>query len=194
MTKTDHYHHGALREALLDSAMRAIESDGLERLSLRDLAGTIGVSKTAPYRHFASKRALLEAIAAEGFRLLAADLERSEEPGPGTADRLGTIARSYIDFARSRPALYRLMFSKLGYSLESEACRLNSGRAFGVLVRAVDARMSTGWRSVENQEAVILSVWALVHGWAGLLIDGLLPRQIPAAEERWAEMVQAFLS
>ncbi|HEY9595958.1 MAG TPA: TetR family transcriptional regulator, partial [Spirochaetia bacterium] len=72
------YHHGALRAALLAEALRSLEKDGLESLSLRGLAHAVGVSKTAPYRHFADKRELLVEIAAEGFRMFADALESAQ--------------------------------------------------------------------------------------------------------------------
>src|SRR5512147_2546442 len=105
------YHHGALREALLGQAFRDLEADGLESLSLRRLAETTGVSKTAPYRHFADKRELLVTIAAEGFRLLAERLEAV--PSEGNAlEGIRALCRAYIEFARERPVLYKLMISR----------------------------------------------------------------------------------
>jgi AcrR family transcriptional regulator len=190
------YHHGALREALLGQAFRDLENVGLEGLSLRRLAETAGVSKTAPYRHFADKRALMVTIAAEGFRLLAEKLEAAQ-PGPASdGDALAGIhalCRAYIDFARERPVLYKLMFSRLGYELHSEACRLNSERAFGCLVSAVQAAQAAGWRPGMDGMALALSVWASVHGWAGLLIDGLLPAGVAAEGDGWLDPAEVLL-
>ena len=133
------YHHGALREALLSQAFRDLETGGLEGLSLRRLAEATGVSKTAPYRHFTDKRDLLVTIAAEGFRLLAEKLEAVQQPPTPNGDALMVIralCRAYVEFALERPVLYKLMISRLGYELHSEACRLNSERALGCLIRA----------------------------------------------------------
>ncbi len=174
------YHHGALREALVAQAFQDLETDGLEGLSLRRLAESAGVSKTAPYRHFADKRELLVTIAAEGFGLLAENLEAVPQAALSVAggDPLAGIRaslRAYLEFARERPVLYKLMISRLGYELHSEACRLNSERALGCLVRAVQAAQAAGWRPDKDGMALVLSLWASVHGWAALLIDGLLP-------------------
>ena len=90
MQVKEHYHHGALKKTLLAEALRELETDGLEGVSLRKVAETVGVSKTAPYRHFADKRELLVALAADGFRLLAEKLESVPPVGvePGIeADR-----------------------------------------------------------------------------------------------------------
>lgn len=245
--KRDHYHHGALRQALIESGLSEIERVGLENLSLRSIAEQLGVSKTAPFRHFPSKRALLSVLAAEGFRELADALEQAEgragapeagrewargrggEPndhppdssgrggsrsdgdraaprggprresdrahlGPDRLqDQLVALGRAYIGFALERPALYRLMFSRLGYTLESDSCKINAGRAFGVLIRSVEARTAIGWRRPEDTEALTVSVWALVHGWAGLLIDDLVPKEVPNIEKRWVEMLATLL-
>jgi AcrR family transcriptional regulator len=190
------YHHGALREALLTQALRDLESVGLEGISLRGLAETAGVSKTAPYRHFADKRELLVTLAADGFRLLAEALEAVVPPGDAPADpkeTLRSLFRAYMDFARDRPALYKLMISRLGYELHSEACRLNSERALSCLVRAVQAAQASGWHRQQEHMSLALSLWASVHGWATLLIDGLLPPGISLEGDDWLRAAQVLL-
>lgn len=198
MGEKDHYHHGALREALIVEALKVLETEGLQGISLRGLAEAAGVSKTAPYRHFADKRDLLVALAAEGFRRFADVLEGAVAgiPPVEPADPLAgirTLSRAYIGFAQAQPALYRLMFSKLGYSLHSEACRLNSARAFGILTRSVQEAQRAGWRSEQDTRALILSVWAGVHGWAGLLLDGLVPEGFIGPQEDPLALFQGLL-
>ena len=90
--------------------------------------------------------------------------------------------------------MYRLMFSKYGFTLESPQCRDNSDRAFGVLVRIAGRRMSEGWHAGEDSDAVIMSIWALVHGWAGLLNEELVPEELGSIGERWPEMIRRFLA
>jgi AcrR family transcriptional regulator len=199
MGEKDTYHHGALREALLGEALATLEKDGLQGLSLRGLAEAAGVSKTAPYRHFASKRDLMVTLAAEGFREFADKLEKAvaDAEGEGVpvsgaepSDQLSEISalsQAYLSFAKERPALYRLMFSRLGYSLHSESCRLNSERALAVLFRTVQRAQAAGWRPQQEGRALALSVWASVHGWASLLIDGLLPEGLLREGEQWPD-------
>ncbi len=196
------YHHGALREALLAQALLDLERSGLEGVSLRELAEETGVSKTAPYRHFADKRALLVTLAADGFRLLAETLEAVKPTGAdgqtGGDERtplevIRSLFCAYMEFARSRPALYRLMISRLGFELHSEACRLNSERALSCLVRAVQAAQAAGWRRQHDQVSLVLSLWASVHGWATLLIDGLLPPGVSLEGDDWLKAAQALL-
>ncbi len=207
MPAKDRYHHGALKETLLAEAMHDLETEGLEGVSLRRSAVSAGVSKTAPYRDFANKRDLLVAIAADGFRLLAEKLE-SATPAPaeggasgggsakatgGALEGIRSLFRAYMDFARERPALYKLMISRRGFELHSEACRLNSERALGSLTRAVQAAQAAGWRSEKESMSLVLSLWASVHGWATLLIDGLLPPGIVATGDDWLGFAQVLL-
>ena len=198
------YHHGALRQAILDEAFRALEKEGLEALSLRGLAASVGVSKTAPYRHFSDKRELLMTLAAEGFGALADALEAAlagmEVASSGTGGSrasatagLRVLFRAYLEFATSRPALYRLMFSRLGFSLHSEKCRINSERALGFLVRAVEQAHAGGWRSVQETNALVLSLWAEVHGWAGLLIEDLVPSNVDKSVVAFQRLSESLL-
>jgi hypothetical protein len=103
------------------------------------------------------------------------------------------LFRAYMVFARERPALYKLMISPLGFELHSEACRLNSERALSCLVRAVAAAQAAGWRAHVDRTALVLSLWASVHGWATLLIDGLLPPGISLAGDDWLRAAQVVL-
>jgi AcrR family transcriptional regulator len=178
-------------------------------LSLRGLAEAAGVSKTAPYRHFKDKHDLLVTLAAEGFREFADLLEASQAPAsasqaqaaapapavapaPDPVSGIRALSQAYLSFARERPALYRLMFSRLGYSLHSEACRLNSERALGVLFQAVARAQASGWRPEQEGRALSLSVWASVHGWASLLIDGLLPEGLLQQGEQWPDFARVL--
>ncbi len=181
--KKQPYHHGSLREALLQEALRSLEKGGLQALSLRALAQEAGVSKTAPYRHFADKEALLVDVAAEGFRMFADALEAGADDsaavdGDRTSMPVRTLLLSYLRFARANPELYRLMFSRLGYRLHSEACRTNALRAFSCLMKAVNKAQAAGWRAAQEPGALGLSVWAQAHGWSGLLNDGLIMEEM----------------
>jgi AcrR family transcriptional regulator len=192
------YHHGALREALFAQAFIDLEKVGLEGISLRQLAESAGVSKTAPYRHFTNKRDLLVTLAAEGFRLLSDKLEAASPSAnePATADpreAIRSLCRAYVDFARERPALYKLMISRRGYELHSEACRRNSERALSWLIRAVQAAQAAGWRRRQDGMSLVLALWANVHGWATLLIDELLPPGTVIPDGDWFSVAQVLL-
>src|SRR4030095_6023245 len=104
----DRYHHGDLRRALLDEALRTIQQDGVEALTLRTIGLRLVVSRTALYRHFTDKRALLSAVATEGFRMLTERLLRAwSEGGIHGFNAMGV---AYIRFAMANPSHYRVMF------------------------------------------------------------------------------------
>ena len=105
------YHHGDLRRALIDDAVQTIASQGIGALNLRQLAARVGVTSGAPYHHFASREALLAAIAEDGFleleaRLLAARDAAPTEAGP----RLEALGEAYVRFAIANPGAFRVMF------------------------------------------------------------------------------------
>jgi AcrR family transcriptional regulator len=105
------YHHGHLREALLRAAERALETGGVQSISLRELSRELGVSQGAPRRHFASKQALLDALAIRGFEQFDEALKRAAgKRGQGFKIRLTKLARTYVGFALKHPALRSLMF------------------------------------------------------------------------------------
>jgi AcrR family transcriptional regulator len=111
MDKGSAYHHGDLRAALTTAAAAEIERSGYENLSLRELATSLNVSRGAPYRHFADRRALLAALAAEGFEKLAAIYRKSVVAGKTPQQILTAAGRAYLGFATERPQLFRLMFA-----------------------------------------------------------------------------------
>jgi AcrR family transcriptional regulator len=104
------YHHGDLRAAVLKAAASDIERRGFEALSLRELASSIGVAHSAPYRHFANREALLAALAAQGYAKL---LQRYQDGAreKTAAARLRACGRAYLELAADQPQLFRLMFA-----------------------------------------------------------------------------------
>ena len=108
MKNDSRYHHGDLRAALVKAAAAASARGGSENLSLRELAESLGVSRAAPYRDFADRRALLAAVAADGFDRLTA-IYRSVH-GRSARARLAAAGRGYLAFAAERPQIFRLMF------------------------------------------------------------------------------------
>src|ERR1700747_2060815 len=110
-TKTTTYHHGHLRAALVSAALELLEERGETELSLRAVARRAGVSPAAPYRHYADREALASAVAAIGYRELAARLGAAH-PMPSPPDELASVAIAYVQFALERPALFRIMFGE----------------------------------------------------------------------------------
>jgi len=181
------YHHGNLRRALLDEALTMIGKDGVEALTLREIGARVGVSRTALYRHFADKRALLAAVASEGFRILRQRLVAAWEDGRDRA-AFEAMGVAYVDFAVANPAHYRVMF---GSALGAKANDTNAvdcdlvDEAEGAFQALVDALAALQREAiVRDEETVTMArfVWAVVHGVAMLGIDGQLPE--PGAVEQ----------
>jgi AcrR family transcriptional regulator len=178
------YHHGDLRRALLDEALRTIREDGVEALTLRAAGARLGVSRTALYRHFADKRALLTAVATEGFRMLRERLLGAW--GRGGAAGFRDMGRTYVAFAIANPAHYRVMFggSVLGQgdaALEGEAAG-----AFQALLDAIIALQRDGLVRDDDSVQLARFVWAVVHGVAMLVIDRQLPDDVAASMGEYA--------
>lgn len=188
MNQREHYHHGDLRAALIAEGLKQLELSGEAALSLRGLAKAVGVSPNAPYRHFADKTALMGALAAEGF-LLFADAIVAASVGDGVR-ALRAQGHAYLAFAQAHPALYRLMFSPYGYSLTSDTCQREAGRAFACLVETARRAQVAGWKPDLPLVDAVLAYWAALHGWAGLTNDRLVPPEVASPTvDGWLDAV-----
>ena len=177
------YHHGNLRRALLDEALSTIRAEGVDGVTLREIGARLGVSRTALYRHFADKRALLTAVATEGFGTLRQQLVTAwEQNGRGRA-AFEAMGVAYIRFAVANPSHYRVMF---GGFVDPDACdpelAAEAAGAFQALVDALAALQGDGIMRAEDTVTMARFVWAVVHGVAMLGIDGQL-REPGAVEE-----------
>ncbi len=169
------YHHGDLRRALLDAALTTIRTDGVAGLTLREIGARLDVSRTALYRHFADKRALLRAVATEGFRLLRQQLVSAwEMEGRGDA-AFRAMGAAYVRFAVANPAHYRVMFGgALNPEMQDPELGAEAGGAFQALVDAVVALQRDGVFRPDDPIRMATYAWSLVHGLAMFGIDGQL--------------------
>lgn len=173
------YHHGNLREALLEAAELILEEEGLAGLSLRAVARRAGVSRTAPYRHFDDKDDLLSAVAARGFRLLARSLEQASDGTAEPSDHMRGMARGYVRFASRHRALFRLMFGTGRPQVAgSEELSEEGARAYAVIADAMAARTGAAPRARD----ATLAAWSLVHGLAMLVNEGVVAPDAPGEE------------
>ena len=144
------YHHGDLPAALLKAAGKALEQKGRASLSLRDAARRAGVSHNAPYRHFPDRGALLAALAAEGFAMLADRLRGRRGPELGMA---------YVQFALEHPQRFRLMFAGVSGDGAEQAYRM----------------VRDAFKELPRADVAAAAAWSLMHGLAQLLLEGHLP-------------------
>lgn len=182
------YHHGDLRAACLRAAQELLEEDGAAGLSVRAVARRAGVSPGAPYRHYADRDALVSAVAAEGYRELAGDLEAAH-PSPSTPDDLAAVAVAYVRFALEHRALFRMMFGEPCDSDSSE--RVAATTAIAEYVGGLVRRAFPG----ADPDALSTAVWAVVHGLAFLHLDGKLDSSTPeVVADRVRSAIHALLA
>jgi AcrR family transcriptional regulator len=157
------YHHGDLRNALLEAALIILEREGEAGLGLRDLARAVGVSAAAPYRHFDNRAALLEALAVTGFQRFTRAMQ--DVAAQDTLDTLSAMGKTYVLFALNNAALFRLMFSAQLRRDNRPGLRMAADAAFATL-----RQVSGG--DAQSGRVAALAAWARVHGLAVLLLDG----------------------
>ena len=167
------YHHGNLRSELLDAAQAQLAADGIDELSLRALARQLGVSQTAPYRHFRDKNELLAAIAARGYRTLLESLQGSAKTaGNDPAADMHAFARSYVRYAVDNPDIFKLMF---GPTLQPQSAYpelYQASRDTYELVRSIMRRgIDCGQFRDEDDHYMANAGWSGIHGLATLTVD-----------------------
>jgi AcrR family transcriptional regulator len=175
-TAKNSYHHGDLRQSLIDAAIALISEDGISDLSLRRVARRVGVSHNAPYRHFEDKDALLAAVAEQGFQSLTVAMETAKQDIPvGTSQCLEAIGLAYVNFAVAQPFHYRLMFGDYrGNSNNYSALTEAAHQSFMVLVDTIQAGQSAGVFRAADPINMARVAWSLVHGQAMLALDNKL--------------------
>src|SRR5215472_14647073 len=134
------YHHGDLREALVQAALRHVEQGGPEAISLKALAKELGVSQPAPYRHFADREALLQAVTAEAFRQFNAVLREAINK-PSKRSKISRFAQTALDFGLRRNGIYRLMFASrtMATSAKDSELHIAARETLALLVDSFEA-------------------------------------------------------
>jgi AcrR family transcriptional regulator len=178
------YHHGDLRNALIQAGLAILAEEGAHALSLRAAARRSGVSHAAPYRHFPDKEALLAAIAEQGFNTLAATVRAATARFPDNpAAQLEEAGWAYVQFALQHPAHLRVMFGgMIGTPAAHSAMRVAGATAFTLLVEIMRTGQRAGVIVDGSPEQLALTSWSLVHGLAMLLIEQQLPAGLESAE------------
>jgi len=170
------YHHGNLKESLIATALEMIEQEGLEHVTLRELTKRLGTSRSAIYRHFDSKDALLKAVINAGFEKLHECITPIlEQEHVDVLTRFEKMGRAYINFALNNPAIYRMIFGDELMQEREESCDINDEEqacGFHALVALLIEGQEQGLFKPEDPLLQATTVWSMIHGLSNLLIDG----------------------
>lgn len=179
------YHHGNLRDTLIEIGSEMLVETSPEQLSLRQLAKQAGVSHNAPYQHFENKEGLIAAIAEAGFRLLATALDAAD-PGADDAtpvERLEAVMLGYVAFALGHPGHLRVMFGDLPQSQYPDLFQA-SMEALGRLVAVVAAGQAAGVFVDADTDTLAAVLWTQVHGISTAALANKIPPHLSHTPER----------
>jgi len=188
------YHHGNLKQALMEASLDLIHKSGPQAFTLREVARRAGVSHNAPYRHFRDKEELLAALAAEGFDRLTAAMTEAAESASGAMERFRQSGHGYVEFALRNPQHFAVMFDfpwRFDLYPQTQAA---GARAFGTLVRYIEACQVEGVLPPGDARPFALLAWSMVHGVAKLAISGRLPLAGTEDVLRFADMATGALA
>jgi AcrR family transcriptional regulator len=165
------YHHGDLREALIAATRQLVMERGAENFTLADACRAAGVTTAAPYRHFRSKQEILAEIASRGFEQLEARaMAAVAEKGPGTMEAIVAMGQTYVAFAVSETAVFRLMFGQEPSLKQAEHVAGTGHECFANLIEQIALYCQKN-RARGDALEIALRLWTFVHGAASLQID-----------------------
>lgn len=164
------YHHGNLKEALIEAALGLIGQKGIGGFTFADAARMAGVSPAAPYRHYKDREDLVADVARRGFEAFADALEKSWNGGaPNAFEAMERLGRAYLAFARAEPSFYAAMFESGVAADSSPELRIAGDRAFAVLRQAAEKLVEASPQSDRAPAMMVaLHMWSLAHGIASL--------------------------
>lgn len=177
---TASYHHGNLRQALLDHAVELARTGGPDAVILRDVQRAAGVSNSAAYRHYADRQALLTAVQIHGMGMLGDSMMEALAalPNRGPKDRralarLRATGQAYVNFALDEPGLFRTAFAPGGVHHTDESVSPER-HPFQILSGCIDGLVAAGVLTPSRRDGLDEAAWAAVHGLAVLYLDGPL--------------------
>jgi AcrR family transcriptional regulator len=190
------YHHGNLKEELLKIAFDFIHNEDIDKLTLKVLSDKTGTSRSAIYRHFNSKDALIEAIIEKGFDIFDQHISPLLlDENKTIVDRFYLSTKGYIEFAKQNPNLYRLLFGKKYAHIRESIMSLKDDDciAFVALKTTIEQGQSQGILRKEDSYKQAIVIWSSLHGLSSLIIDGFLDVQ-EIYEELYKQLFQSLLA
>ncbi len=171
------YHHGNLKEEFITIAMDFIAKEDVEKLTLKVLSDATGTSRSAIYKHFKNKDALIETIIEKGFEKF--DVETTpylHDKNKALIDRFYLTGKLYVEFAKNNPNLYRLLFGKKYAHIREELLSIKDEdcSGFAALQTTVEDGQKQGILKKEDSYRQAIVIWATMHGLSSLIIDGFM--------------------
>lgn len=162
------YHHGQLREALIEAALDTLQDQGIDGLSLRALAQATDVTPAALYSHFRGKEDLLAAVAEAGFQKLALQMAEYATGCKDAQTRIERLVTSYVYFALYNRPLFRLMFSGPAHDMkEYPTLAMTAGKSYALISAVLSKRENAN----DDTPLLTVAIWSMCHGLTSLLID-----------------------
>ena len=195
MKKND-YHHGNLKEEFLTIAFDFIKNQDIDKLTLKVLSDATNTSRSAIYRHFKSKDALIETMIRRGFEQFDAAISpiliETKKP---IIDRFYLSGKYYIEYAKTNPSLYKLLFGKKYAYIREEIMSLQDEECsgFGTLKKTIEEGQKSGIIKKEDSFNQAVVVWSSLHGLSSLIIDGFMDVETNT-EQLYNAMFQGLLS
>jgi AcrR family transcriptional regulator len=169
------YHHGSLKDALVDAARSLLSERGIGGFTLAEAAKLVGVTGAAPYRHFADRNALMAELAKRGFEMFGQRMAGAWDRGrPEPVAALNRMGSAYLAFAREEPGLYSAMFADAGALQRTPESAAAGGKAFDQLQAATLAALIARGGLPSEAPLLALRIWSLSHGVATLAAGGHL--------------------
>ena len=190
------YHHGNLKEEFLKIAFDFIAKEDVDKLTLKILSDATGTTKTAIYKHFKSKDALMEQMIREGFDMFDERVSPLllDQTKP-LLDRFYLSGKAYVAFARENPNLFRLLFGKKYAHVRDELMSIKDAdcSGFGALKLAIEEGHESGILKKESSYKQTIVIWSGLHGLSSLIIDGFMDVE-ELHEELYEDMFATLLA
>ena len=190
--KRKNYHHGELREQLLEAVRQLIEEKGPDGFSVSEACRMAGVSTAAPYKHFKDREEILHAVIFGAMRRMGAAMQAAADAHPaGDPERIVALGRAYIAFAKAEPGVFAAMFGSTSTHAEVPALAEEGRGKFGIVRRVVAEHMR---RPMDDAEVNLraYALWCAVHGHCFLVLDGKADKtEISVGEEDYLRLVGA---